>query len=175
MRLLRVLALLPGLATAQVPEYALKAEFLERFTRFVEWPAGSAVRDATTPFVIGVYRTNPFGSLLEQIGASRRIKGKPVEVRIVSTPGEAEKCALLFIPATESRQLGAILAQTVDKPILTVSEVAGAAERGVLVNFYISEDNLRFEINDAAVKRSGLDFSARLLKLARILNLEPHG
>jgi hypothetical protein len=165
--------LCPALAVAQVPEYEVKAEFLERFTRFVEWPAGSTVQDATTPFVIGVYGTNPFGSYLAKVARDRRIKGKPIEVRVVSSPDEAERCELLFVPGAAQRHLPAILARTADRPILTVSESPGAAEQGVLVNFYTAEDNLRFEINDAAVRRSRLEFSSRLLKLARVLNLEP--
>lgn len=168
-----VLALLPLLGAAQVPEYAVKAEFLERFTRFVDWPAGSTARDPATPFVLGVFGSNPFGSYLSQIAASRRIKGKAVEIRVVETPEEAERCDLLFIPVTQKRNLTAVLARTADRPVLTVSEIEGAAERGALVNFYVSEDNLRFEINDGAVHRSRLEVSSRLMKLARVVNLEP--
>ena len=57
--LLGAVALLAGASAAQVPEYALKAEFLERFTRFVDWPGE---HDPRSPFVIGVYGSNPFGS-----------------------------------------------------------------------------------------------------------------
>lgn len=160
-------------APAQVPEYELKAEFLERFTRFVEWPSGSAVHDASSAFVVGVYGSNPFGDYLSGIAGTRRIKGKAVEVRLVTTPEAASRCDLLFIPAAERRHLAAILAHTAERPILTVSEVEGAAERGVHINFYVAEENLRFEINDSAARKSRLDFSSRLLKLARVLHLEP--
>ncbi len=163
------LLLRPGASRAQVPEYALKAEFLERFTRFVEWPVASP---AGAPFVLGVYGSNPFGGYLAEIAASRRIKGRPAEVRLVSRPEDTERCDLLFIPASERRAIASVLAHTASRPVLTVSEVEGAAERGVLINFYVSDANLRFEINDAAVRKSGLSFSSRLLKLARVLNLE---
>ena len=76
------------------------------------------------------------------------------------------------MPVTQRAQLAAILARTAGKPILTVAESEGAAERGFLVNFYSSAENLRFEINDSASRRSGLKISSKLLKLARVVNLE---
>jgi hypothetical protein len=155
---------------AQVPEYKLKAEFLERFTRFIDWPADDAA--PARPFVIGVFGENPFGTWLEELAASRRIQGRPVRVEEVRDPARAAQCQVLFITSSQKGRLAQILSSTADKPVLTVGDTDGFADRGVLINFYVSDDNMRFEINDAAVKKSGLRLSSKLLKLARVIHLD---
>lgn len=153
----------------QVPEYELKAEFLERFTRFIDWPNEAGPE---TPFVIGVLAPNPFGRYLDELASSRKVKGRPIVVKEIAAPENADECDLLFVPASHKKNLPRILSKTSGKPILTVGDTDGFAEKGILVNFYTSESNLRFEINDAAIKKSGLKASSKLLKLARIIGLE---
>lgn len=165
-----LLASLSAGSAAQVPEYHLKAEFLERFSRFIEWPTAGVSEPAS--FVICSYAANPFGTYTEEMAGTRRVKGRPIEFRTLTQLEGAAECQILFLPITQNAQLAAILARTAGKPILTVAESEGAAERGFLVNFYSSEENLRFEINDSASRRSGLKISSKLLKLARVVNLE---
>jgi hypothetical protein len=167
--LLLALALARPEGAAQVPEYRLKAEFLERFTRFIEWPEKAVPPSA--PFTICLYGANPFEDALDDLAAHRKIKERDVKVRVVKSLPEADACQVLFIPAAQKESLERILLATVGKPVLTVGDTEGFAERGVLVNFYLQESNVRFEVNDAAARRAGLEISSRLLKLARVVNL----
>lgn len=161
-----VVTLAGATAGAEVPEYQVKAEFLERFTRFIDWPA-----DADEgPFTIGVIGRNPFGSYLERVVASHKIKGRQIEVRYLDDLAQIDRCQVLFIASSERDRLPKILARTGSRPILTVSDSAGFAAAGVLINFYSATDTVRFEINEAAVEKSGLKVSARLLKLARLVD-----
>lgn len=155
-------------AEAQVPEYKLKAEFLERFTRFIEWPPDP---HGTAPgsFVICLYGENPFGDALDDLAANRKIKERPVSVRVIRSLAEVEACQILFLPVSQKDSLEKILLRTTGRPILTVGDTEGFAERGVAINFYSSDRNVRFEINDAAARRNGLDISSRLRKLARVV------
>ena len=50
--------------------------------------------------------------------------------------------------------------------------VEGFAERGVLINFFVAEKQVRFEINDAAAQSSGLEFSSKLLRVARLVGTD---
>ena len=70
----------------QESEYQIKAIFLERFTRFIEWPNSSGISDTSTSFIIAVIGDNPFGSILEQTYAKQKIRNKKVEIRYISTP-----------------------------------------------------------------------------------------
>jgi hypothetical protein len=106
------------------------------------------------------------------MSTNRKIKERPVVVTVLSAPAEVEGCQVLFLPAAQKDGLEKILVHTLARPILTVGDTEGFAERGVLVNFYTFENAVRFEINDSAARKSGLEISSRLLKLARIVGLE---
>jgi len=162
-----LLALAAAPLSAQVPEYQLKAEFLERFTRFIEWPADSRVADPATPFVIAIIGRNPFGTHLDSLASGRKIKGKAVVVRQIAGPEQAADCDLLFIAGGEHARLREILARTAGRPILTVGDGDEFARSGVLFNFSDTGDQVAFEISETAVKKSGLSVSSRLLRLAR--------
>ncbi len=150
----------------QAPEYEVKAEFLERFTRFIDWPAST---EPGGRFVIGVVGRNPFNGYLERIAAERKIKGRPVEIRYLTDGQSLDACQIVFISGSEREHLRKILARTATRPILTVGDSEGFATAGVLINFYNAGDTVRFEVNDAAVERSGLHVSSKLLKLARLV------
>ena len=55
-------------------------------------------------------------------------------------------------------------------PILTVGETPRFIEQGGIVNFFLENGKVRFEINRSAAERSGLRISSRLLQLAKIVD-----
>ena len=80
---------------------------------------------------------------------------------------------MVFICGSEKARLAAILAHTESRPILTVADSNGFAAEGVLINFYTSGDTVHFEINEAAVEKSGLKVSSKLFKLAKVIEAKP--
>ena len=162
--------LTPLSAVTQQSEYTIKAVFLEHFTRFVEWPESTDTADPSTPFRVAVIGENPFGSILDDIYLEQRIKNRQVKIHYISSPEEIADCHILFISRSSKEILPEILSRTRHEPILTVSDTEGFAEDGVLINFYLTGDKIKFEINEKAVHASGLVMSYRLLSLARIVN-----
>lgn len=155
----------------QEQEYqTLKAVWLERFTRFIEWPDSSDVSDPSAPFIVAVIGENPFGPILGRAYAEQKIKNKKVEILYISTPDEIADCHLLFISSSGKNNLPEILSRTRNKPILTVGDTEGFAQKKVLINFYLSGKKVKFEINEKAVDESGLVMSYMLLGLARIVD-----
>jgi hypothetical protein len=155
---------------AQVPEYEAKSEFLERFTRFIDWPAEAADASPGAPFVIGVVGRDPFGRYLDALASSRSIKGRPVQIRRLTGHAEVGACCqLLFIAGSEAAQLAQIVGRTAGKPVLTVGDTPGFAEKGVLINLYEDRGRIGFEVNEAGVRTSGLRFNSKLLRLARLV------
>ena len=55
---------------------------------------------------------------------------------------------------------------------MTMGDVSGFAQHGVMINFYMEHNKVRFEINEDRVKDSNLSVSSQLLKLARIVRKE---
>jgi hypothetical protein len=169
-----VILLLPlSLFTVTKDEYYRKAALFKVFSQYIQWPENSDMKDLSKPFVIGVIGKNPFGPILEKAYSQEeyKIKNKKVEIRFISKMEEIEGCHILFISKFFKEELEEILDLTRKKPILTIAETKGYAERGVLFNLYISKNEIRFEINTAALRESQLIVDSQLLSVARIINL----
>lgn len=149
-------------------EYALKAAFIEKLCRFIDWSNDDSGADSSQ-FVIAVLGKNPFGDFLEKLAASQRIKGRTVKVAYYSNVSEIKGCNVIFIPGTEKSRLKQIIEYTKSQPVLLVADTEGFAKQGVHINFYQSGETLRFEINREAALDSGLRIRSRVLKHARIV------
>jgi hypothetical protein len=156
----------PTVAEDRAVEYGVKAVFLERFARFVEWPQ-DALGEPTAPFKITVLGDDPFAGLLEKAYASRPIRGRVVEVRHVAKASEIGPCHLLFVPASMARSLDEVLAQVRGRPLLLVGDTRGFGETGIHLNFFLEADKVRFELNSGALRQSGLTVSYLLQQVAR--------
>jgi hypothetical protein len=53
--------------------------------------------------------------------------------------------------------------------VLSVGEINGFAEQGGMVNLLLANKTVKIEINQAAAEQAGLQISAKLLKLARLV------
>jgi len=163
---------LPTVAAGQLSEYEMKAIFLERFTRFIEWPEEGRPDSTSETFILGVIGKNPFGSILDEIYSDQKIKNKAVEIRYISNMEEITGCHLLFIARSKKQKLQGILSFINEKPILTVSDTKGFAQKGVHINLYRKKDGTGFEINLSAALRTGFKISHLLLNIAKIVKEE---
>ncbi len=168
--LLLCMATRPAWGQAATPstERKIQAVFLLNFARFVEWPA-AAFASAETPVCIGVLGVDPYGSLLDATVRGETIRGHAVVIRRSRTAEPLRDCHIVFMSRSEAAQEGQHLAALLGRPILTVSEVPGFAQRGGVLNFFVERDRVRFEISRAAAELSGLKINPQLLRLARIL------
>ena len=155
---------------AQIEESTLKAVYIEKFTRFVEWPKESEIDDTSKPFIIGIIGENSLEPTLRKIFSARKIRDKNVIIRRMSGTDEIDDCHLLYISNISKEKLQTVLSSVKDKPILTISDTESFAMSGVLINFYVVNNRLRFEINEMAVRKSHLTFSYRLMQIAKIVN-----
>ncbi len=171
LRPVAVLGLIGGLAiaaAAQAPtEYQVKAAFLYNFSRFVQWP--SEARGHETEFVVTVLGKDPFGRVLEEALRGKTVDDKPIVIRRVSRASEMGPSQLLFVAASESDHLRAILEQVGAQPVLTVSDADGFAERGGIIGFKLEEQRVRLQVNLTAAERAQLRISSQLLRLAEIV------
>jgi len=160
----------PGLAAqnARASEYQLKAVFLFNFAQFVDWPA-DAFPDADTPVVIGILGDDPFEGLLDQTVRDERLRGHPFQVRRYQSVDEVKTCHILFIRRPDGARLEETLARLKDRPILTVSDVDGFAERGGMIRFVTDRNRIRLQINPESVEAAHLTISSKLLRVAEVI------
>jgi len=149
-------------------EYQLKTLFLFNFTQFTDWPTNTFATNTT--FVIGVLGTDPFGPILDETVQEEKAHGVPIVIQRYRRVEEIKTCHILFIGQSEARRLDRILASLKGRPILTASDIEGAAYGGVMVRFVTEDDKIRLRINLDAVKESGLSISSKLLRAAEIVS-----
>lgn len=132
------------------------------FPKFVEWPLSASGDLALCIFGSGRF-TPPFESL-----HGKTLQNKTVMVRRITAIDDSRACQVVFVPASESSQLPALLPALQNLPVLTVSDAEGVAARGVMIEIVVVEESrLGFKINLQAARQNGLQLSSQLLKLAR--------
>jgi hypothetical protein len=147
-------------------EYQMKAVFLYNFAKFIDWPEES-LRDKDT-FNVCILGDSPFENNFKNL-QGKAVRGKELDIKYCRTLQEITNCDLLFICSSEKKNLPRILRSLNEKNILTIGDTKDFAEGGVMINFYIEDDKVRFEVNLDAVKRSKLQISTKLLKIARVI------
>jgi YfiR/HmsC-like len=165
MKILFLILLLTTNVQAQVSEYEYKAAFIERFTRFIEWPDEF---DNDT-FKIAVAGDNPFRNSLDELFDVTKINSLNTEIIYTNDINELCHANLVFISGSEKKRIDEILSELNDKPILIISDSERFCEMGTHINMYVDGNNVRYEINEEAIKKSGLEVSSLLLASARIV------
>lgn len=149
-------------------EYEIKAAFVFNFAKFVDWPETSFATSAA-PFLIGVSSQDSVFSTFEKTLQGKVVRGHPILVLNLKTKEQVGKCHIVFLSEVEGRQTNQWLESLARTPALTVGESNGFASRGGIINFFLLDNQVRFEINRRAAEKAGLKVSSQLLSLARIV------
>jgi hypothetical protein len=120
--------------------------------------------------VIGIVGEDPFGQTLDEVVRGEMVGGRPLVVKRLRADDDLRTCHILFISRSEKERLPALLSQLKGSPVLSVSEIKGFAEQGGMVNLLLANKTVKMEINQSAAEQAGLQISAKLLKLARLVN-----
>jgi hypothetical protein len=153
--------------TAAPPSEAeVKAEYVERFTRFIEWPA--AAPPPGSPFVVCTSGESELSTQLARALPGRRIKDRPVTVKRLREDEELSGCHILYLAPGTREHVARLAEELRGKPILSVGDAPGFSELGLIINLFVDdEQRVRFEINAETARASGLQISAKLMTLAR--------
>ena len=155
-------------AAADPTEPEVKAEFVERFVRFVDWDP----KDLGEDFTACVVGDSPLTPYLQRIAKTRKLKDRRASVVLIPAdkPDHLDGCQMVLIGDLDRKQLTALLHRAGGHPILTIADAPGAAAAGAIINFYREDDHVRYETNVRAAEDGGLHLRARLRELARDVN-----
>ena len=152
----------------QPTEYQLKAAFLFNFAKFVEWPA-PAFASNNSPLIIGVLGDNPFRDDLARMIQNKLIDDHPlkvVEFKDFHAATGLTNCHILFICSSEKDRLPEIFESLRGSAALTIGESANFAESGGMIQFFMEQTKIRFQINQDAATKSKLKISSKLMSLS---------
>lgn len=151
--------------SVQAQQSAFKAAFLYHFTEYINW---GNIKMPT--FNFSVLDQSPITKQMQVIASEKKIQDKTVLVKEYSTLDALEDCQILFVPFNSTTPIETILAKYAGKPVLIVTEKEGYGRKGAHINFLMTDNRLRFEINLKAFSSSGIEVSSQLLQHAIIIN-----
>ena len=125
----------------------------------------------STSIKLCIIGTDPFGKEIDRL-KDKTTKGRSFTIiRIKKLPDSEQLglCHIAFIGSSENGNVRKILKLLNNASTLTIADSPGMGKKGVIINFYMKRNKVRFEINLGAAKRAGLKISSRLLRLARIV------
>lgn len=154
-------------APAQLNEDQVKSAIILNMARYVDWPA-DAFGSAAAPLGICSLGQSKLITALSGL-QGKIVKGHPVTVRHMSGSGDVGGCHLVVVDTADRRMISAVLEKSRRLPVLTVGDIDGFTHEGGLVEFYLQQGKVRFEINLTAARQSRLKFSSQLLKVSRVV------
>lgn len=147
-------------------EYGVKARWLYGLAKFVEWPA-DAFENASSPIVIGIVGTDPFGERLDDVLRGRTLRGRGFKVERYETAKDIAKPHMLFVSSSMTDELEAIVKATSETSIVTVGDTEDFAAGGLMLNLVRSDKSFVPELNTDAAKRTKVKLDPKLISSAR--------
>lgn len=154
--------------SGQYNENLIKAAYIERITRFVEWPSNTKLTPQD-PFVIGVYDEDEFFDILVTVFKEKPIKDHRVNIITIKFPEQINTCNLCYISEKAKSSISKFIESANSSGVLLISETPGFSKAGVHINFYIDEEKLKFEINEKSMVSAGFKVSYLLMQNNRVI------
>ena len=134
--------------------------------KYIEWPEAQSKCD----FVLGVYGDSPMMKELQSLASVKKLKGRTIIIKKISSDSEAEGCQLVYVVPSKSGTVKTFSESTKGKPILIVGEREGLAKKGAGLSFVTMEDDqLKFDINKATIEQHNLKIPKALITLGLVV------
>lgn len=170
-RILILATLAPaGAEDALVPEGKAKVDILFTLPSHIAWPKNRNMEDRSRPFSIGVLGQSGLDMALIEASTTRRVRGKPVVVRYAKRVQDLLDCHLVFLRSSDAHRLPEVLEVLHNRAVLTVADTAHYSASGVMVNLVLDRRHITMVINPGVMKKSGLEASGHLLRLAQVVD-----
>lgn len=162
-----VRGLYSGHAKAQETDYKAYTLFIYNFMKYVEWPEAQSKGD----FVLSVLGDSPINKELQNLAATKKLKGRNIVIKKCNTPEETVGSNLVYISGPKSSAMKTLKDLTKDKPVLLVGEREGLAKKGAGMSFVTMEDDeLKFDINKKEIEQHQLKVAGSLINLGIVVN-----
>ena len=175
---------MPARAQGMPKEIDVEAAYLVNFLRYTQWPERS-FQSQDSPLVVTVIGTDSVAARVRAVAAAAgRVGGRRIEVRSLpfsrgslDAPLRSERdreillqmraSHLVYFHGASAELHPKVLADLWGQPVLTVSNSPGFTSAGGMIGLFRSGRNIVFDANPVAIRNSGLQVSAKVLKLAR--------
>ena len=139
----------------------VQSAFIYHFTKYMEWPSSKQSGD----FIVAVVGNDPIEAHLKALAKTKKVGTRNIVVKKFSSVSSIENCHIIFLSSKLSSQINGGIAKAKQYKALLITEKSGYGKKGAGINFVVVGGKPKFEINEAAIKASGLKVSAKLVHL----------
>jgi hypothetical protein len=137
----------------------MKAAYVFNFVKFVDSPEWAS----TDVIEICVLGAEDVRAALAAASADKTVGTRRIVVRSIIQPSATERCDVFYVDSSErSRDIAPALSRSA----LTIGDAGDFTREGGVIRLYMESNRLRFVVNVENARRSGLQVSSNLLKLA---------
>jgi hypothetical protein len=165
---------------------AVKAAYLLNFIKYTQWPE-TAFENAESRIVITIVGDCDLSAILaDALRQSNPVHGRRIIAQAAPFPrpdafgrvGESEmdqflqrlrQSHLVYFCGYDMSLIRSVLDQLRGTPVLTVSDVPRFGEGSGMLGFVLDKNRIIFEANPKEIQNAGLVVSAKVLKLARVV------
>ncbi len=146
-------------------EYQVKTALIYNFLRFVDLEKDSYKNNN---IVICSFNNNALNKEIQKLKGAN-VSQYVIDFQEIQDDDNLEKCSVLIIDKRDDHSLRKILERAYQQKVFTISDIDGYGEKGVVINMFLKDDKVKFEINTEASAKSGVKISSRLLSIAKII------
>lgn len=146
-------------------EVQVKATIVFNFLRMVYWTNVDGEQNPDELPICALNASELF-SAIQSVTRNREVGGRKVVTAVVPNPS-ISRCRVLIIEPLDYERASSVIRRLRYTPVLTIGNGKGFVDIGGLFELLVEEGNVRFDVNLAAIRESGLEVSARLLRLAK--------
>jgi hypothetical protein len=128
--------------------------------------ASASLVSSDGTFRICVAGRDPFGDLLDRAADRQSVAGLPVTILRLRVVTRSSGCQVLYAAGSPEQPVADMLAAVRGTPVLTLTDKATDPKSRGMINFIISDNRVRFEIDETTAVQNGLAISSKLLSLA---------
>ena len=147
-------------------ENDVKVAFLYRSLLYVKWD--NIIKNPAAPLVICTNTTPELSGVMKSLG-DRLVGARKLEIKIVNKFSANSHCNVAYIHASTRDKYKSILKMFGKKQTLTINDNASFANDGGVLNFVLNNKRISIEINLDIAEQKNIQFSAKLLRVAKIL------
>lgn len=144
----------------------IKAAFLLNFARFAEW-SPTSISEAPTLLVFCFDGAEDVRTAFQSVAGGKEIGGRKIVSRKISLPVDARTCDVVFANDSKRDREIKLLKTAQDAGALTVGDGPEFLSCAGMIQLFVDDNRMRFDINMTAVNRANIKLSSKLLALAR--------
>jgi hypothetical protein len=150
-----------------VHESELESAFILNFIKYIEWPLKKFPKEL---FRISIYKSPSIQNHLEHLSSKQTVRGTPISImRYDEVESIPEDSQIVYIDSENPQVILKIVKKFSNHPVLLISKGAGYSKLGIMINFYIQDKHVKFEINNTAAEEVKLKISSTLLNISKVI------